>query len=129
MLRRLIASIVVLASLLGTIQPAIACANRTSRTDCCPASSPADARELTHQVAPCVQANNCCALRPAIASSVSAFAARTSQDQGSVSSAAIALPVMVPVGQYLRELQTSFAQTPDPVNESLTYLRTARLRL
>jgi hypothetical protein len=124
--RRLIASILILACLLGTVQPAIACANSTSRTDCCPAGSPAD---TGHQAAPCAQAISCCALRPAIASSVSAIGARTSQDHGSVSSAAIALPVTVRVRHYLPELQTSPAQTPDPINESLTYLRTARLRL
>jgi len=124
--RRLIASIVVLACLLGTLQPAIACANSTSRTDCCPAGSPAD---TGRQAAPCAQASSCCALNPAIASSVSAIGVRTFQDHGSVPSAAIALPITVRVGQYLRELQTSAAQTPDPINESLTYLRTARLRL
>jgi hypothetical protein len=124
--RRLIASIVVLACLLGTVQPAIACANSTSRTDCCPAGSPAD---TGHQAAPCAQASGCCALSPAIASSVSAIGVRTSQDHGCVSSAAIALPITVRMGQYLRELQTSATQTPDHINDSLTYLRTARLRL
>ena len=126
MFRRLIASIVILACLLGTVQPAIACANSTPRTDCCPTGSPAN---TGHQAAPCAHASSCCALSPAIASSVSVIGARTSQDHGSVPSAAIALPVTVRVGQCLRELQTSVAQTPDPVNESLTYLRTARLRL
>src|SRR5437763_4422027 len=43
--RRLIASLVLVACLLGIVQPALACANSASRTDCCPAGSPAGAGE------------------------------------------------------------------------------------
>ena len=127
--RRLIASMVVLACLLGIVQPAIACANCISRTDCCPAGSPASGGERMHPAAPCAQVSSCCILSAAIAPSVSAIGVRTSHDQASGYSAAIALPATVGMAQHLRELQTAGAKVPDPANESLTYLRTARLRL
>lgn len=62
--RRLIAALVVGASLLGIVQPAIACANCVSRTDCCPAGSPSGCNETGHQAAPCTHASSCCALSP-----------------------------------------------------------------
>ena len=128
MVRRLIASMVVLACLLGILKPAIACADCVSRTDCCPAGSSADCGAQMRGTSPCAQASSCCALRAAISPSVSALGIRATQGHASGPSA-IALPVTVRVGQYPRELQTPTAQIPDPINESLTYLRTARLRL
>jgi hypothetical protein len=126
--RRLIASMALLACLLGIVQPAIACANCTSRTDCCPFGSPAGCSEQMHLASHCAQASNCCALSAAIAPSASPIGSRTSHGD-STGSFATALPAVVRVGQQLAELRALQALTPDPINESLTYLRTARLRL
>ena len=129
MVRRLFASSVVLACLLGILQPAVACAAAcASHTDCCPGGSLAGSGEQLHQPSPSVQASRCCELRPAIATSVSAIGGRTDQGHASGSSAAIALPALIPVGRPPQELRAP-AQIPDHFDESLTYLRTARLRL
>jgi hypothetical protein len=127
--RRFVVSMVVLACLVGIVQPAIACANCISRTDCCPAGSPASGGEQMYPAAPCAQVSSLCILSAAIAPSVAAIAARTSHDQAPGYSAAIILPITVRMAQHRRELQTAAAKVPDPANESLTYLRTARLRL
>jgi hypothetical protein len=126
--RRLIAALVVVASLLGIVQPAIACATCVSRTDCCPAGSPPGCSESGFQAASCTQTSSCCALSTTAAPSVLAVKARTPQAHVSASSVAIALPTMVGLGQ-LPEPRTLAARIPDHFNESLTYLRTARLRL
>jgi hypothetical protein len=127
--RRLIAALVVVASLLGIVEPAIACATCVSRTDCCLAGSPSGCSESGQQAASCTQAIGCCGLSTAVASSVLAIKARTSQGHVSASSAAIALPIMAGLGQQPAQPRTLAARIPDPINESLTYLRTARLRL
>jgi hypothetical protein len=126
--RRLIASLVVLACLLGIVQPAIACATCVSQTDCCPAGSPSGWNETGHQAAPCTEASGGCALSTIVAPSVLAIKARSPQGHVSAFPAAIALPTMVGLGRQ-PEPGTLAARIPDPVNESLTYLRTARLRL
>jgi hypothetical protein len=126
--RRLIAALVVVASLLGIVQPAIACANCVSRTDCCPAGSLPGCSESGYQAASCTQTSSCCALSTTVAPSVLAVKARTPQAHVSASSSAIALPTMVGLGQQ-PEPRTLAARIPDHFNESLTYLRTARLRL
>jgi len=127
--RRLIASLVLVACLLGIVQPALAYTNCASRTDCCPAGSPASCLEQLCLASPCVQAGSCCALRAASAPSVSAVRPRTAHGHASRVSAGIALPPGLPVGQRPPELRPPPAQVPAHVNQSLTYLRTARLRL
>ena len=129
MVRRLIASMVLVACFLGIVQPALAYANCASRTDCCPAGSPVGCAEQMGLASPCVQADSCCALRAASTPSVSAVRPRTAQGHTSGPSPAIVLPTVVPVGRHLPELRMPAAQIPDHVNESLTYLLTARLRL
>ena len=130
MVRRLFASLIVLACLLGILQPAIACAAAcASDTDCCPAGSPAVSGEQVHLPSLSVQASSCCELRAAIATSVSAIGSRTDQGHGSESSAAIALPTVFRVGRAAQELRAPAAQIPHHLDESLRYLRTARLRL
>jgi hypothetical protein len=128
-IRRLIASMVLVACLLGIVQPALAYTNCASRTDCCPAGSPAGCAEQLCLASPCVQAGSCCALPAASTPSVSAVRPRTVQGHASGVSPAIALPTVVPIGQHLPELRMPAAQIPDHVNQSLTYLLTARLRL
>jgi len=126
--RRLIASMALLACLVGTVQPVIACASCSVRTDCCPTGSPAGGSEQRHQTSPGAQASDCCALSAAITPSVSAVGARTPQGHASGSSAAIALPAVIRAGQRLPEPPTSAAKIA-PLDQTLTYLRTARLRL
>jgi hypothetical protein len=127
--RRLIAALIVVASLLGIVQPALACANCVSRIDCCPAGSLSGCSESGYQAASCAQTNSCCALSITVAPSVLAVKARTPQAYVSAPSAAIGLPIMFALGWEPTELRTLAARIPDPVNQSLTYLRTARLRL
>ena len=129
MIRRLIASLVLVACLLGIVQPALACANSASRTDCCPAGSPAGAGEQMRPASASIEAYGCCALRAAISPSVSAVRARTAQGHASGSPAVVALPTVVPLEQHVPALRTPVLRVPDHVDGSLTYLRTARLRL
>ena len=130
MVRRLFASWVVLGCLLGILQPAIACAAAcASAMDCCPARSPPGSGEQLHQPSLSAQANSCCELRPAVTTSASAIGTRSDQGHPSESSAAVALPVVVRLGRPPQELRTPAAQIPNHLNESLTYLHTARLRL
>jgi hypothetical protein len=129
MIRRLIASLVVVASLLGIVQPAIACANCVSRTDCCPAGSSSGFSETGDQAAPCTEASGRCAFSTIVAPSVLAVKARSTQGHVSAFPAAIALPAMVGLGQQPEQQRVLPARVPDHVNDSLTYLRTARLRL
>ena len=125
MVRRLIASLVLVACLLGIVQPALACAESASRTDCCPAG----AGEQTCRASASIEAYRCCALGVTVTSSVSAVRTRTAQGHACASSAVVALPTVVPLGQHMPALRTPAARVPDHVDESLTYLRTARLRL
>jgi len=129
LVRRLIASLVLVACLLGIVQPALACANSASRTDCCPAGSPAGAGEQTCRASPSIEAYRCCALGVTVTSSVSAVRTRTAQGHASASAAVVAPPTAVALGQHIPALRTPAARVPDHVDESLTYLRTARLRL
>ena len=68
----LIASLVVVACLLGIVQPALACANGAARTDCCPAGSPAGGGDQMRPTSPSLEADSCCALPAAVTPSVSA---------------------------------------------------------
>src|SRR6266513_66222 len=126
MARRLIASLVLVACLLGIVQPALACANSASRTDCCPAGSLAGAGEQMRPASASIEAYSCCALPEAISPSVSAVRARTAQGPASGSPAAAALPALVPVAQHFA-VPTPPASIAYRVNGSQTYLRTARL--
>jgi hypothetical protein len=126
--RRLIASLVVVACLLGIVQPALACANGASRTDCCPAGS-AGAGDQNRPASPSLEAYSCCALPAAVTPSVSAVRTRTTHAHASGSTAMVDLPTRDLVDQHLSALQTSRALIPYYANESQTYLRTARLRL
>ena len=130
MVRRLFGSLVVLASLLGILQPSIACAAAcTSAPDCCPAGSPAGGSSQLNQPSLSAQPGICCEARPVLATLATAIGTRSDQGHACGSSAAIATPTLVPVGRPPQELRTATAQIPDRLDDSLTYLRTARLRL
>ena len=127
--RRPIASLVVVACLLGIVQPAIACAAGASRTDCCPAGSPASSGDQMRPASPALEAFSCCALPAAVTPSVSAVRTRTTHAHTSGSTAIFDLPMQDLVGPRLSALQAPPALIPYYANESQTYLRTARLRL
>jgi hypothetical protein len=127
--RRLIASLVVLACLLGIVRPAIDCSNCVSRTDCCPAGSATDCGAQIRSASHCAQATHCCALRATVAPSLSLIGVRVPQGHASGFPAATLLATMPTVGRPLLNLRTPVAFIPIHVDESLTYLRTARLRL
>ena len=128
MIRRLIASLVLVACLLGIVQPALACANSASRTDCCPAGSPAGAGERMRLASASIEAYHCCAPGVTVTPSVSAVRTRTAQGHASASPTATDLPAVVPVTQHFA-VPTPPASIAYRASESLTYLRTARLRL
>ena len=125
MVRRLIASMVLLACLLGIVQPALACADCASRTDCPAGSTPG----CDLPTSPCAQAISCCEMGAAVAPSVSAIAARATEGHELGSSAASIPPTGLRVAQSLQVLRTPLTRISDPTNQSQTYLRTARLRL
>jgi len=127
--RRLIPSLVLVACLLGIVQPALACANSASRTDCCPAGSSEGCGEQMRLASAWIEANGCCASRAAVTSSES-IAARPhhAPKRASGLPAAAALPAVIPVAQH-SAVPTPPALTAYRANESQTYLRTARLRL
>lgn len=129
MVRRLTASLVLVACLLGIVQPALACANGASRTDCCPARSPAGGGDQMRPASPSLEAYSCCALLAAVTPSVSAVRARITHGHTSGSTAMVDLPTRDPVGQDLSSRRASPALVPYYANESRAYLRTARLRL
>ena len=120
--RRLIASIVLVACLLGIIQPALAC---VSVSDCCISDcdgqmSPGSGR---------VRGDDCCATQAAAAARVSlAPQSRQTLDVAGGSPAFIASSV------DLQPVPPRAAPVPRPAtgaatDQSLIYLRTARLRL
>lgn len=124
-MRRLIASMVLLACLLGNVQPALACASCAPQTDCPAGCTPGSAIPD----AASVQAIGCCEVGSPVAPSVSAIAARAPQSHAPGSSVASNPSSGPRVTYVLHQRQTPLARTPDPTNEFLTYLRTARLRL
>lgn len=122
MVRRLAAASMVLACLLGTVQPAIAC---VSRSDCCPSG-------CSDQMA-CgsgwVEMAGCCTIQAPVGTSVS-IAPQSRQALnvagGSPALVALAGPVrLVPT----REIPAARGASTSLTDQSRTYLRTARLRL
>ena len=120
--RRLIASIVLVACLLGIVQPAFACVSPAS---CC-------LSECDGQRSPAsgwVGTDACCAIGDAVVASVSlAPQSRQTIDVAGSSPAFIVLPAdlqLVPP----RETTVPRLATGAATDQSLTYLLTARLRL
>ncbi len=129
MVRRLITSLVLVACLLGIVQPTFACVTGASRTDCCPARSSAGAGEQLRQTAPSIEAYSCCALPTAVTPSVLGVRARPAQWHASGSPAVVDLPTGYLVDQYPSAQRRPTALVPYHADESQTYLLTARLRL
>ena len=120
--RRLIASIVLVACLLGIVQPAFAC---VAPSDCC-------LSDCAGQVPPgsgWAGKDDCCAIRAAVAGWVSlAPQSRHTLEGAGGSSAFIASAVdLQPVPP--RATPVPRPATGAATDQSLTYLRTARLRL
>jgi len=117
--RRLIVSVTLVASLLGIVQSALAC-------DCCPKGSAPGCIERS--AAWGITTGECCAAAPVGSSPWFTAQTRHAADQASGSPALFAVPAAIPVAQQL--LRGASAQLGHyRSNESLTYLRTARLRL
>lgn len=129
MLRRLIAALGVLVCLFGIVQPAFACA--TASPDCCPAGTPAGCSDQQLITRAQLELNDCCAARPAFASSVLV----TPRGRAAFEHASGSPDPLIQSPAFSIRPNRSFAQaTARPLifrltDESLTYLRTARLRL
>ena len=124
MIRRLITTLTLWTCLLGITQPTLACG---PCSDCCPRGFPSDPfGQLAGQAA---AANDCCAAKPTLAALPQAVAQpRKAADQGTGS------PALAGAAANIRVAHTRFRPTLPALadyrsNESLTYLRTARLRL
>jgi hypothetical protein len=123
--RRFLASLLLWTCLLGIVQPAFAYA---SWTDCCPAGA---CGGQPCQTATPIGTGDCCAVQPN-APSPASIRARPDLPQPSASGAPVAADLSPPDAL----LRDRGAWTPPrrvlagaPFDESLTYLRTARLRL
>jgi hypothetical protein len=124
LVRRLISYLTLWICLLGLIQPTLGC---TARTDCYPTRSPA--LRIEQITTPSITADDCCSARCALASSPWVVAQpRKAPDQATSPPALHGAPADVSVPRRV-------IHAGPPVladyhgNESLTYLRTARLRL
>ena len=107
------------------VQPALACA---PAGDCCPKGSPATGVEQAPAPA-AIAVDNCCCARQAITSSPWVAAQpRKALDQGAGPPASLGPSVDLPAAQ-LPTQAAPLLRTDYRRNESLTYLRTARLRL
>ncbi len=125
MVRRLIASLTVWTCLFGMIQPALACA--PGGDYCCPKGSPAGRIDQATVPAAIAVDDSCCAPQ-AIKSSPCVAAQPRKADQGASPPASMGAPVDLLVAQ-LPTRAALLLRTDYRRNESLTYLRTARLRL
>lgn len=123
MVRRLLAPLTLWICLLGMVQPALACA---LRADCCPKPSPAPYIQQTSAAA--IADDDCCSARSTAASSPWVAAQpRKAPDQTASAPASFDFRDDTLLAQ--RPIQPASALTDYRGNESLTYLRTARLRL
>ena len=125
--RRLIAALMVVASLLGVVQPALA---SVASRDCCSTSMPAQCGESARFAAVANDSSDCCATRAPVAASSVAISAqpRSVLDRASGPASLAAVPTA-----FQRALQPviSAPRVPAPpaADQSDTYLRTLRLRL
>lgn len=121
LVRRLLASLTIWICLIGMVQPALACG-----LDCCPKRSPAPYIQQTSSAA---IADDCCCARSTAASSPWVAAQpRKAPDQVASSPVSFGCAADTLIAQ--RPIQSaSVVLTDYRGNQSLTYLRTARLRL
>ena len=120
--RRLAASLMLLACFLGIVQPALAC---VSRPDCCSSGCSTQAQPGLADAA----LDDCCAIQAAVGASVS-LAPQPRHALGVVGGSPT--PVAPVVDLQLRpqrDIPARPSATRYPTDQSLTYLRTARLRL
>jgi hypothetical protein len=109
---------------LGIFQPAFACA---SGHDCCPSGAPAGCGEAIRHADAGLEAPNCWATCAFVAYSVSVIAQpRYALEHAYNSSATLPILRVLPVATVPPPRLT---QTALRLDESLTYLHTARLRL
>lgn len=115
-----------LACLLGILQPAFACA---SRYDCCPPAAPSGCGEAIRHADAGLEAPNCWATCAFAAYSVSVIAQpRYALDNDYNSPATLPILTVLPVATDVVP-PTRLTLTAHHLDESLTYLHTARLRL
>jgi hypothetical protein len=120
------AASLLLACLLGILQPAFACA---SRHDCCPTTAPSGCSEAIRHSGARLEAPDCCATAAFVAYSISIIAQpRYALDHAYNSPTTFPILTLLPVAADV-VLPTRLAQTALRLDESLTYLHTARLRL
>ena len=123
MVRRLAAAFMLLACLLGAVQPVFAC---VSHSDCCPS-------RCTDQVSLgsiWVESSACCAVQAPVGTSLSIASHSRQAPNVAVGSPALVTladdPLRLVPALEIRAAQAATTSRPDL---SLTYLRTARLRL
>ena len=115
-----------LACLLGILQPAFACA---SIHDCCPPAAQSGCGEAIRHADSALEAPDCCATHAFVAYSVSIIAQpRYALDHTYNSPATLPILTVLPVATDVVP-PTRLTQTALRLDESLTYLHTARLRL
>ena len=123
MVRRLAAVLMLLACFLGTVQPAFAC---VSRSDCCPSGCSDQASFGPGWV----QWSDCCAVQAPVGTSIS-----TAPHSRQALNVAVGSPALVTLADDplrlvpVHEIRAGQAASTSRPDQSLTYLRTARLRL
>ena len=115
-----------LACLLGMLQPAFACA---SIHDCCPPAAQSGCGEAIRHADSALEAPDCCATHAFVAYSVSIIAQpRYALDHTYNSPATLPILTVLPVATDVVPAARR-TLTGHRLDESLTYLYTARLRL
>jgi hypothetical protein len=123
--RRFIATLLLLACLLGNVQAALAC---VPAGDCCPAGAPNEC-DLQAGVTAAVSAQNCCVAGVPVTSSVSVAIQPRHIVAGAAGSPAAINLATEPESSRLTRIPAGLGRSEHFPNDSLTYLRTARLRL
>lgn len=121
MVRRLAASLMLLACLLGMVQPALACVS----SDCCTSGCSAQ----TQPGLPEAALDDCCAVQAAVGASVSLAPQSRHGLNVTGGSPAFIAPAADLQPRSPRNLAVPALTTRFPTDQSLTYLRTGRLRL
>ena len=130
MIRRWASLLVIWASLLGVAAPTIACAIKTQ--DCCPVGSPSPCQEADSSGVGVLASITCCSATPAANSLAIADSVRVRLKIHVPSSPD---PVVSTAWVPSIHLTALARGSPPPLlisfreNDSLTYLRTARLRI
>jgi len=131
-IRRLSALLIVWMGLLGAAHPALACATDMPANDCCPPGSNIPCDHSAPAPSPAPDGAICCVAAPAPIEAAASDRVRGSalvpQDSGSPEAIAQTSPLdLVPRPAYRHAVPPLAAPRVD--DHSLTYLRTARLRL